>query len=360
MTHLSAAMDWLCYAQDMCHSKGVSAVYDVRNGWAVAYPETSGYIIGTYLSYADLTNKPQFVERAVQLGDWEIEIQDPSGGVVSSSAKLQVRVFNTGQVVLGWCALYERTMADKYLDAAVRAGRFLIDTLEEDGAWRQHTHCGARTYHARIDWGLLRLAQLTGDKKFAEAASRNLRWIVSQHDGNGWFRNCGFDASLPITHVIGYTLRGILESSRFDLPAITDLQLLSYARAGADSICEAATRYRVKGIPGLLPTSFDPRWESADDHSCLTGNAQLACLLFRFAEISGEDRYKATAETIIQAVKMTQAIGTSFRSVRGAISGTFPFYRGYHAISYPNWATKFFADALMMKVKYGKGCYLPT
>jgi hypothetical protein len=360
MMHLSAAMDWLCRAQDICGSKGVSAVYDVGKGWAVAYPETSGYIIGTYLAYAALTQKKEFVERAIELGDWEIEIQAANGGVISSPAKPTTRVFNTGQVLLGWCALYERTKATRYLNAALRAGQFLIDTQENDGAWRQNTYCGARTYHARVDWALLRLSQLSGTDKFGRAAARNLKWVHEQHNGAGWFNNCGFEDYLPITHVIGYTLRGLLESSQFDTDAIRNLQLLSHVQAGADSVCEVATRDGIRGVPGLLPTSFDSQWNSTDRHSCLTGNAQLSCVLFRLAEITGRAQCRDTAQSIVEAVKKTQLLGPSFKPVRGAIPGTFPFSFGYHANSYPNWATKFFADALMMKIRYGDGCYIPA
>ena len=359
-THLSAAMGWLCRAQDACKSKGVSAVYDIGKGWAVAYPETSGYIIGTYLAYAELAQNSEFVDRAIQLGDWEIEIQTASGGVISSPVKPTTRVFNTGQVLLGWCALYEKTKATRYLNAALRAGQFLVDTQEEDGAWRRNTYCGARTYHARVDWALLRLSELSGDEKFRQTAVHNIEWILQQHNGAGWFRNCGFEDYAPITHVIGYTLRGLLESSQFDTGTIRDLELLSYVAAGANSICDVTTRGGIKEVPGLLPTSFDSQWNSVDKHSCLTGNAQLSCLLFRLAAITGCGRYKDTAESIVEAVKKTQLLESSFEQARGAIPGTFPFSFGYHANSYPNWATKFFADALMMKIRYGDGCYVPA
>jgi hypothetical protein len=37
--------------------------------------------------------------------------------------------------------------------------------------------------------------------------------------------------------------------------------------------------------------------------------------------------------------------------VRGAIKGALPFNGAYERFSYPNWATKFFADALMMELR---------
>jgi len=68
-THLKAAMDWLARAQDFCRGDGVSSVFCLKNGWGVAYPETSGYIIATYLAYSDYSGYKSYVERAVRIGD---------------------------------------------------------------------------------------------------------------------------------------------------------------------------------------------------------------------------------------------------------------------------------------------------
>ena len=100
--HLKATMEWLARAQDICHGKGVANVFYLKSGWGVAYPETSGYILATYLVYADYSGDKSFATRAAQIGDWEIDIQALNGGTFSSEILQQTRVFNTGQVILGW------------------------------------------------------------------------------------------------------------------------------------------------------------------------------------------------------------------------------------------------------------------
>ncbi len=349
--HLSEAVRWLCRAQDVCNGNGVSAVYDLKSGWAEAYPETSGYIIATFLAYADITRDNNYIDRAVRIGDWEIEIQTPGGGVLSSPLHSYTRVFNTGQVILGWCALYDKTRDDKYLLAAVRAGEYLIALQESDGAWQRDTYCGARTYHARVDWSLLRLASLTGEDRFAECAHQNITWVLKQQRTNGWFDNCGFNNDLPIMHVIVYTLRGLLESH---LAGASTPGILQSVIRSADALCAAIEHHPVRGIPWMVPTSFDENWESADRHSCLTGNAQLVCFLFRLSHTTNNDRYRAIAENVVRSTKKTQILDSPFPEIRGAIAGTYPMYQGYHQNSFPNWATKFFADALMMKMHFAR------
>lgn len=349
--HLKAAMEWLARAQDVCGGEGVSNLFLLKTGWGVAYPETSGYILATFLAYADYSGDKSYFDRAIRIGDWEIAIQAPSGGVYSSTELRQTRVFNTGQVILGWCVLYERTGEDKYLQAAKRAGDYLINELEADGTWRRDTYCGARTYHARVDWALLRLAQLTSDHRYAEVAQKNLQWVLKQQHQNGWFGQCGFNNDQPVMHVIVYTLRGLLECSQMNSAA----GVLPAVIKGADALCKALQSQPVAGINGMVPTAFDENWKSEANDSCLTGNAQLACFLYRLAHVTKNQMYRDIADTVMSATKRTQMVETTLLPLKGAIAGTYPLPHGYVPNGYPNWAAKFFADALLMKINYDQG-----
>src|SRR5262245_65436623 len=75
------------------------------------------------------------------MADWEIEVQLPCGGVqgghyVGPTADRRPVAFNTGQVILGWVRAYTETADEKYLDAASRAGDWLLSAQSVDGAWR--------------------------------------------------------------------------------------------------------------------------------------------------------------------------------------------------------------------------------
>lgn len=351
--HLEATVQWLCTAQDAAGGSGVSAVFSFASGWDVPYPETSGYIIATFLACSDYLQNATLSERARRIGDWEISIQAPNGGVFSRPGKPETRVFNTGQVILGWLALFERFGDERYLAAARRAGDYLVALQEADGTWRRDTHCGARTYHARTDWGLLRLAKLSGSDRYAETARRNLRWVLAQKQDNGWFANCGFNQDDPITHVIEYTMIGLLESALLE-PSTFDQDALELLAASADSLCDVVERPGIGGIRGMIPGSFDARWRSRDHDSCLTGNAQIAYTLLRLHGLRPNARHAAAAGTLIAALKGTQALGRAPANVRGALPGSFPLHRGYLAYAFPNWGAKFFADALLASLHLGE------
>jgi uncharacterized protein YyaL (SSP411 family) len=352
---LNGAVQWLCRAQDACQGGGLSAAYYLGRGWDGAYPETSGYAIATFLTYSDLRSNASFLERALRIGDWEVEIQSPTGGVRSNPSVSHTRVFNTAQVILGWCLLYERTGNSKYLVSAIKGGEYLLERQSPDGRWAKDTYCGPRTYHARVDWALLRLAQVSGSKKYIAAAVRNLRWVLSQATERGWFKNCGFYDEQPITHVIAYTLRGLLESHCIGVSEISEMGLLPVLEKAVGALCKCVKTRPLKGIPGMLEASFGNTWASTDRYSCLTGNAQLACVLYRLAQVSAKPDYAETADTLISNLKKTQLLSTSFSEINGAIPGSYPVYLGYMRNAYPNWASKFFADALMLKNNYLNG-----
>lgn len=362
--HLDAAIAWLARGQDACNGCGVSILFNPQTGWAPdPYPETSGYILATFLKYAELAGKREYFERAVRLGDWEIDIQRADGAVLSSVRRDLVRVFNTGQVVLGWCSLFESTGDTRYLRASISAATWLQGIQERDGSWVRDTYCGPRTYHARVAWALLRVFELSADESFARSAWRNIGWVLRQQNSAGWFSRCGFDSAPPITHVIGYTMRGLLESyviaTRTGAVA-APAHLLPAILRTSQAVVRSIRRYRVGGITGMLPSAFTETWQPprGSTDSCLTGNAQLAICLLRLTIITGDSEYADAAFLLIDALKNLHDRLNPNDGVRGGVAGSFPFRRGYLPQQYPNWAAKFFADSLLMRIQLADGTWV--
>src|SRR5262249_41938623 len=82
LDHAVAAVRWLARAQDHGGCGGVSKCYrPVPGRWEPAYPETSGSVIGSFLSYAQATGAGEYRERARRIADWLVEIQLPGGGI---------------------------------------------------------------------------------------------------------------------------------------------------------------------------------------------------------------------------------------------------------------------------------------
>ncbi len=351
--HLKAAMKWLCRAQDITGTGGCSASYRFDSGWAQPYPETTGYIISTFLRYAGFSKDDSYLTRAKQMGDWEIEIQLPSGAVRGGSGVNPYPiVFNTGMVILGWTDLYNRTREEKYLNAAVRAANWLSDIIDEDGKWSRYVYNDIpHAYHSRVSWSLLEVYKATSVRKYYEVAEKNIKWVLSNVKGNDWIDGMGFSGKEdPFTHTIAYTLRGLLECGCIFEGEMKDLTHQVVVRIAEKLMLKyELNKKHPNATPGHLSGRFDSNWKSDKSFSCLTGNAQIAIIWLRLFQIYNDARFLNSALKILDLLKGHQNIKTRNEGIRGAIGGSYPIWGDYMTYAYPNWAVKFFADALMIQ-----------
>ena len=102
---------------------------------------------------------------------------------------------------------------------------------------------------------------------------------------------------------------------------------------------------------GYLPGTFYDDWEPASFSSCLTGSAQLAVVAYRLFESSGEPSHRVLADKLTNFLKPLQAIDAEDEAINGAVAGSFPLFGEYMRGGYPNWATKYFLDALLLQEK---------
>lgn len=109
--HMKLAAEWLAAAQDATSDGGVSALYSVRTGWDVSYPETTGYIIPTLLNYSRLTGQDTWRERAIRMADWLLSIQLSDGAFPQRTDPVTPLVFDTGQIIFGLIGAFHETRA---------------------------------------------------------------------------------------------------------------------------------------------------------------------------------------------------------------------------------------------------------
>jgi len=365
--HLAACMQWLRYAQDINSGGGVAALYHMdEERWAVDYPETTGYTIPTFLAYANLTGDAMWRTRALQMGDWEIAIQTLEGGVGEpvGVSGLHSRVFNTGQVILGWVALYRATSAARFLTAACRAADWIVSSQDSDGKWIRNTYSGQpKAYKSRVAWALLELYDVTGEESYRSAAELAVAWILSQAEPNGWFANNSLtEPDKPWTHLIGYVLVGLHEIYRLNNARIDRTSLLSLLHNAAINIASyylAQKRDVSNTCYTTLPGTFDRSWQSNDHWSCITGNAQVEFFLRRLYEDIADTLLKEAADNLLSDIKQIHLVdGITDPACSGGLQGAYPIGGPYCAYRIPNWGVKFFADSLLQSISplVGKTC----
>ncbi len=334
---------WLGRAQDASATQdgGVARDYCLSEGWAASYPETTGYIIPTMLAHAGLRREDPLRKRARRMLDWLVSIQLPGGGfqggMVNQSPVVPV-TFNTGQILIGLAAGVSE-FGDAYRGAMRAAADWLVQTQDPDGCWSRYptpfADRGEQAYKTHVSWGLVEAERLVPGRGYADAALRNVRWALSHQRPNGWFARCCLDdPNQPLTHTIGYALRGLLEVQSFN----GDPSLLAAARRTADGLLTAIRR------DGALSGRLDSDWGAAVSWSCLTGNVQIAHSLLILYDRTGHVRYRDAAYELNRAVRRTLRVDDPDET-RGAVKGSFPIDGDYGKFSYPNWATKFAIDS---------------
>lgn len=334
---------WLLRAQECSasHDGGVARDYSLITGWASSYPETTGYIAPTLIDYWQRTGNEEVRRSARAMLDWLVAIQLPDGGFQGGKIDATPVVpvtFNTGQILLGLAAGVE-AFGDAYRPAMNSAAVFLRDSLDPDGCWRSHptpfAEAGDKAYETHVAWGLFEADRQEPGRGYGEAGMRQVRWALTHQVENGWFGQCCLNnPQAPLTHTLGYVLRGVIEAYRW---------------SGEREVLEAALK-TARGLLGAqradggLPGRLRKDWRAAEKWSCLTGNVQIAwCWLFLYEE-TGDTAFRDSAFAANAYVRRT-ILTEGAPETRGGVKGSFPVDGDYGRFEYLNWAAKFAIDS---------------
>ncbi|MGA8763146.1 MAG: prenyltransferase/squalene oxidase repeat-containing protein [Candidatus Sulfotelmatobacter sp.] len=335
---------------------GIAAYYSLLSGYAESYPEVTGYIVPTLYDFAHSTRD----DRASQAGEratrWLLSLQMPSGAFPGGlhRDRPQPSVFNTGQILHGLVRAYGETNRSDIKDAAVAAGDWLAQMQQADGSWSgSGTYQGAaHTYYSMVSWALAELSEAVDNDRndrYGLAAERNLDWVLRHFRPNGWIDGINLRGHPNYLHFIGYVLQGVLECA--------------ILRGRSDAIQLASKSawvlLRKFETAKFLPGAYESDFEGGRRFTCLTGNAQMACVWLRLFELSDDLRYLNAALKMNEMLKRLVPL-QGRRGVVGGVSGSYPVWGSYQPLRYISWGCKFLADALLleqnMKQRYEAAC----
>lgn len=351
--HIEEAIKWLIRAQSVSKNGGVSSGYSLSKGWLFENIETTGYIMSTFLEASLFLNDMGLQKKAQKMADFLVSSQLPNGGFqtypLSIKSKPMPTIFNTGQDLIGMTDIYKATRNKIYLESMIKAANFLVKHQEKDGYWKKYSYDGKpHSYDSRVALSLLKTYMETKDKKFLSAARNNLEWVISLQSGNGWFDKAELpypNPTEPYSHTLAYVIEGLLLSGIL----FKENKYINFAKKTADKIMNYYQQNK------YLPGTFDNSWKSSDNYSCLTGNAQVSGIWLRLYYLTKDKKYYSAAKRLNYSLKNTQNNQRNDLNIRGGIKGSQPVFgdvlrmRGYCRMTYLNWATKYFVDALILE-----------
>jgi folate-dependent phosphoribosylglycinamide formyltransferase PurN len=346
--HLRAAAHWLAAAQDSQSDGGIAGRYQLDRGWTSSYPETTGYIVPTFLALSGVLPESGFRERAERAVQFLLSVQLPDGGFPGleiAANRTIPSAFNTGQILHGLTTWDRETGDERAHHAARRAAQWLLSVQDPDGAFRRHTYKdSACTYSAHLACWLAEWGEHAADSAATAAAGRHLDWTLGHRRPNDWIALAGFEeeqhrADEAFTHSIAYTLAGILSAAE----TLGRRDGVVAAEAAAERLARRLELSRF--LPGLIGSD----WKGRSHYGCLTGNCQMALIWFRLHTLSGNLRLVNAALKAIDLVKLAQPMRNANPGLSGGIPGSDPIHGTYIEGAFPNWAAKFFIDALLEK-----------
>jgi hypothetical protein len=340
---IEAALAWLASAQDRSatHDGGVARHFSLLDGWAPSYPETTGYIIPTLLEENSHGASAELRARARRMLDWLLSIQfeDGSfqGGMITETPRVPV-TFNTGQILMGFAVAARRGIDSRYTDAMHRAASWLLRTQDADGPWRRNASPfaipGVKTYDTHVSWGLFEAERAAPGYGYGDGGIRQVRWALTRQHRNGWFEDCCLDKPrTPLTHTLGYALRGIVEAYRLT----NEREFLEAALRTARGLKSCVNS------DGRLPGRLDSNWNAAADWVCLTGSVQIAHSWLLLSVWAGDQALHDAAVLVTRYVRRTIMLHGDPDLV-GGVRGSFPVSGDYGRFQFLNWAAKFFVD----------------
>jgi hypothetical protein len=183
---------------------------------------------------------------------------------------------------------------------------------------------------------------------------------MSQSLENGWFKKNSFSSKdlgkneTALTHLIGYTLVGLIEIYRLKNANCEYEFIFERLNKAADNLIkfynikeENEARYNFSGFPGY----FDSNWNSKSKWSCLTGNTQIEYFLRQLYIFNQNSSLLELANKINLETKKLHIIDNyKDENLEGALFGSDPIQGDYCPYQIPNWGVKFFADSLIKKI----------
>ena len=359
--HLKLCMEWLLKAQKVTSDGGVSAIYEAdKHIWRKSYPETTGYIIPTFLNYYKHYKKEVFKEIAIEMGEWELEIQSPDGGTGDylgfyASNTLKPRNFNTGQVMLGYLSLHELTRNEKYLTAAKTSAEYVINTLNSEGTWNFSQFNTPKSYNIRVAWPILELSKILDSNRYQFYGELMTNWVISQANDNGWFNKNSFSEKKTsgLTHLIGYTLVGLLKIYQIKNLNLDYNYIIKILTAAADNLSEFYINKKSLNNKYIgFPAFFNSNWKGIVNWSCVTGNTQIEYFMREISQAANNKKYSEVADLInleMKSIHITKKTSND-ENLIGGLFGSNPIEGEYCPYQIPNWGVKFFADSLLQKL----------
>lgn len=289
------------YLKD-CVFDGLAHSWDVeKNKYVKAYPEVTGYVLKYF--FDNVNSIPYNIYEAA---NYLLKIQHCTGGYYSFDRKDVLYVFDTAQIARGLLSAYNYTKNVKYLMAAKKSGEFILDSQEDNGAFKPCYNCNNEAWVVRDEtykmWNgpfsglmcklteaLADLYNYTGDKRFQNGLDKAAEF----------YKNMEY---IEYTHPLGYWLEGMFEANKkSEIKKVIENKIIRRIhKNGYVSYAENLPYAYVSGTMqlGIILYKMDYIEEAKKirEYGRVVQSKHLSGGLFQYADILGEQNKSVHSE----------------------------------------------------------------
>jgi len=276
---ISGAIKWILHSgiQNISEDKkkhgGFNSWFDLdKKNYKYIYSEITGYGKTTLSFLYDRTGDSLFLERAVLAGEWLLDnafhelggvrtryyLDDDKEAADYSFESGQLYTFDSGMALFGLLSLYKFSKDKRFLDGAIKIGKFLVDKCQKpDGSLfayydsarglvseykKWSTQSGS--FHAKTAMGLSLLYEMSGDIKYLKSAESLCDAALKFQEKDGRFVTF-FEGGGTHLHPHLYSCEGLLFVGR-------KLNNEKYISAAVSGIIWALSNVKDGGILNYL------------------------------------------------------------------------------------------------------------
>lgn len=286
-------------------NKGVRPQFELSDRFNdIAYPEVTGYFIPTLINWG-------YREKAIQWAKWLLSIQHQDGSWYDYT-DCDPYTFDTGQILKGLIAVYKIAPSEELKSSILRGADYILSMQEENGnlttASKKYWYEGVTTelIHLYCLKPLTEISELFGDNKYKECAERALKFYTTECKD----KLVDFHT---LSHFYAYMIEALIDMGEVDL-----------AKEAMDNVA------KIQKKNGFIPAYKNVKW------TCSTGLFQFAICWYKLGEKVKADK--------------TFDYACSLQTRNGGWLGSYGKGAGYIQHAEISWASKYFLDALKLKI----------
>ena len=219
--NIESAIKWLVESdirnknKDRISFGGINNGYDYRNKkYPFVYSEITGYAINSFLNIYKWADEKKYLRYAKDAADYLLRLQSENrnkteyGAIPHSLTLPNLKVvkrywsFDNAVIMHGIADLYTISKEEKYSDACLKIADWLLENMQnQDGSFlafydaeKKTKHHDCKEFHGdngclhvKNVFGILKLAEISNDKKYYNAARKVCNWGLRLQDSDGIF-----------------------------------------------------------------------------------------------------------------------------------------------------------------------------